>query len=742
MIEPGTIVGKYRLGRLVGEGGMGSVFAATHLGIGTQVALKMLKREVVAVPSIAERFMREARAAGQLKSEHVCKVLDIGRTDDGLPFMVMELLEGCDLATAVRRDRPSISAAVSYIMQACVGLAEAHRRGMVHRDIKPANLFLTTRNGAPCIKILDFGIATAPRDESHPNLTSAEMVMGSPNYMSPEQISSAKNVDPRSDVWSLGVSLYELSSGRLPFREPTFTALSIAIATEPHLPLAEVPAELARIVERCLAKRREDRYADATELLAALTGFCTAPSKRVTAPEDRIASPPSEKPGRSRRLQVGVAILVALSAVVGIVLYARSSRTSTDRAREAFGRWSSHWNAARDCLFGSKRSDDIDLQLELHLLLDGKPKSPEACDPWLTNQGSGGAESTLSALGSDDFASVDVYDAILHLRKTIAELRCEGDDCAVSALRTVNDADLRVRKAFGMPADPGSPFTPIEVADARKVQTPNRDADLAGWKLVHGSPGGGQSRLTKETQQDWYLDTGPHGDHAPVNGIPDARDPIVWAHNDSVVRYFRSVGERSWPKTNVFGVLLAEAQEKRLDIVAYADPRAAKGALVWTVLVPESRPPAQRLPFDGEVAWQCLVGDTLWVRGDKQLLRFVRGAAKPDAFEVVSAVEDGPTTCSPTRIVVSEANKPRSVECTLERRACEPVALPGGTTLYAGDELVTIEPSRTNRLARVHRRGHASTIVRVPGGDQLTDVFAANGRVRAKTKRGEVVEVP
>ena len=275
MVQGDVIDGKYRVEALIGEGGMGRVVAATHLAIGSTVAIKILKKEALATPEVPKRFLREARAAGRLRSEHVVKVIDLGTLPTGEPFMVMEMLHGKDLGQHLDIGGPiPIPFAVECVVQACEGLAEAHSHGMVHRDIKPANLFVTNRpNGAPLVKVLDFGIATAAAGDFDHRLTATQSVMGSPSYMSPEQLRAARDVDARSDIWALGVTLYEVISGKQPFVGASLTALSISIVSDPHRPLEGQPRELVKIIDRCLAKDASARFANVAELSTALAPF-------------------------------------------------------------------------------------------------------------------------------------------------------------------------------------------------------------------------------------------------------------------------------------------------------------------------------------------------------------------------------------------------------------------------------------------------------------------------------------
>jgi serine/threonine-protein kinase len=273
-----VVAGKYRVDRVLGEGGMGIVVAATHLHLEQKVALKFLLPSMAAEADIVQRFLREARAAVKIHSEHVARVLDVG-THEGSPYMVMEYLEGGDLAQvlAVRGALPA-GEAVGYVLEACEAIAEAHALGIVHRDLKPANLYLAQRpGGKPAIKVLDFGISKAPAATTDDILTKTSAVMGSPSYMSPEQLVSAASVDPRADVWALGVVLYEMLTCALPFTAASMPELVGAIlqrAPRPIEALREgVPLGMRAIVDRCLQKDPAGRYANVAELARALLPF-------------------------------------------------------------------------------------------------------------------------------------------------------------------------------------------------------------------------------------------------------------------------------------------------------------------------------------------------------------------------------------------------------------------------------------------------------------------------------------
>jgi len=277
MVESGAVLhGKYRIEQVLGRGGMGVVTRALHLDLDKPVALKLLRRDVLQNQDAVERFRREARAMGQLRSEHVCQVFDVGMLDDGTHYMVMEYLEGKDLGLILREQKHLAPGfAVDLALQACEALAEAHALGLVHRDIKPSNCVLTAgTDGAPLLKVLDFGIAKA-LGETDDGITTSQSIIGSPSYMSPEQMRSSKHVDVRTDIWALGVVLYELVSGRRPFQGDSFAGLCLAVTTMPMLPLDDIalPDGLASIIARCLEKQPDQRIGSMAELSAALAPY-------------------------------------------------------------------------------------------------------------------------------------------------------------------------------------------------------------------------------------------------------------------------------------------------------------------------------------------------------------------------------------------------------------------------------------------------------------------------------------
>jgi serine/threonine protein kinase len=280
--SPGSeLVGRYRVIRTMSAGGMGTVVEALHLQLAQRVAIKFLLPDLCSQRDAVTRFLREARSTVQIESEHVARVTDVGTSEEGVPFLVMEYLEGLDLSDVLEREkRLPMAQAVSMVAQACDAIAEAHSLGIIHRDLKPSNLFWTVRrDGSRILKVLDFGISKAITEMSVGGAfaTGTATVMGSPHYMSPEQVRSSKHVDPRADIWSLGVILHELLAGETPFKGESLPGVLASIVADPPVSLRlarpEVPLGLEAIVTRCLQKERSQRYPSVPELARALSTF-------------------------------------------------------------------------------------------------------------------------------------------------------------------------------------------------------------------------------------------------------------------------------------------------------------------------------------------------------------------------------------------------------------------------------------------------------------------------------------
>jgi len=340
-----VVADKYEVEGFLGRGGVGVVVAAHHTTLGVRVALKMLRAEIAHDPDVAARFQREARAAAKLRSAHVARVMDAGSTEDGRSFLAMELLEGRDFGAILKEGALPIADAVDYVLQACDAVAEAHALGIVHRDLKAANLFLTKgADGAPLVKVLDFGLSKVTGRASRSELTSESHVFGSLHYMSPEQMRSSRDADERSDIWSLGVILYAFVAGRVPFEGKFLNEVCAAVLTGAAAPLAslrpDVPPALAQVVSRCLQIEPVDRFASVAELARALAPFAPrgaerlARIERLARSDARASSAPRaeplptarpaeptivDPPRRSRAPALGVALGALALAIVAFV---------------------------------------------------------------------------------------------------------------------------------------------------------------------------------------------------------------------------------------------------------------------------------------------------------------------------------------------------------------------------------------------------------------------------------------
>jgi eukaryotic-like serine/threonine-protein kinase len=314
--EGDVVDGKYRVAGRMGSGEMGTVYAARDLQRGTDVAIKALRAEMLENEDAVERLRSEATAVSRIASEHVVRVLDAGSLATGAPYMVMDLLQGQDCAQVLDECGPlPIDQAVALVAQACAGVACAHALGIVHRDLKPSNLFCVRgSDDRPLVKLLDFGISKVdPGARSAPNRpVTYHGVFGSPYYMSPEQWRNTNEVDAATDIWALGVILYELLAGQVPFPGNSVGEIALGATTKPPLSLREhreeVPPELEQVVLKCLAKDKGARYRDVAELSSALATYIersVAASEPATAASSAPTPAPDVRPTQPRIARVG-----------------------------------------------------------------------------------------------------------------------------------------------------------------------------------------------------------------------------------------------------------------------------------------------------------------------------------------------------------------------------------------------------------------------------------------------------
>jgi serine/threonine-protein kinase len=309
--EPGSLIsGKYRIVRLLGDGGMGSVYEATHEVLGTSVALKFLFPHLARIPGLTERVLREARVSATIRSPHVTQVTDVDQLPNGVPFLVMELLKGESLQRLLNRvKRLPRDQAIDFGLQILMGLEAAHALGVVHRDLKPDNAFVTQLSGGPVIKLLDFGIAKVRTSSEYKNLTRPGAVMGTPEYMAPEQAFSADQADTRSDIYSVGVMLYEMLSGQLPAAGSTPQEIAGNVIAGRVTPIEQhnlsLPQGLVNLIHRAIKPKPEDRVASAVEMRRALASFAgelSAAGRAATTfpPAEKHTPPPMTNQGTQK----------------------------------------------------------------------------------------------------------------------------------------------------------------------------------------------------------------------------------------------------------------------------------------------------------------------------------------------------------------------------------------------------------------------------------------------------------
>ena len=345
------LASKYQVERVLGMGGMGVVVSAKHLILGERVAIKFLLPQALAREDVVKRFIQEGMAANRLRGEHIGRVHDVGRLESGAPFLVMEYLDGKDLGAVLRDGGPlAVEVAVDYVIQACEALAEAHSSGIIHRDLKPSNLFLIQRlDGTPSIKLIDFGISkilVPGADGDAGEMTATAVMMGSPLYMAPEQMASARDVDGRADIWSLGIILHTMLTGAPPFRAPSVMQVyELIVQGAPPIrkQRADVPEGIETTILKCLQKDRRQRFADVGELADALAEF-GAPEARFIAERikrilstrstrDSIAAPAPDSDAKIPVVAVTPAAIAATEPAEGAADAVRHSSRSKGSGR-------------------------------------------------------------------------------------------------------------------------------------------------------------------------------------------------------------------------------------------------------------------------------------------------------------------------------------------------------------------------------------------------------------------------
>ena len=350
-VKTGSVVnGRYLIGEQLGSGGMGSVYAAHHVQLGTKLAIKVLLPELLSDEAAIERFDREARAAAKITDENVVRILDVGQLESGAPYMVMEFLEGQDAAIHLKEHgRLPIDQAIDAMLQACAAVAAAHALHIIHRDIKPSNLFFVPRSaGRPLVKVLDFGVSKilVGGNNETGQVTKTGSILGSPGYVPPEQWFSSRAADKRSDIWALGLVLYEFLTGRLPFDEVSIPILATKIAYEPAPPPSqlrpEIPPDLEQVILRCLAKSPDDRFQDVAALAEALEGC----QRRLQGQGDSSVNHPLRlNPAVLDQWRRSIppwmqaaSVVLALAAMVGLGSVFRGHKNSTLESRASAAR--------------------------------------------------------------------------------------------------------------------------------------------------------------------------------------------------------------------------------------------------------------------------------------------------------------------------------------------------------------------------------------------------------------------
>lgn len=362
----GRTVGKYTLARLLGVGGMGRVYEGVHSTLGKKFALKFIDKES-ATPEAMQRFHREAQAASAVDSAHIVDIFDFGTSDEGQPYIVMELLRGEDLGHHIRRlGRLDLGEALRTTAHVLRGLARAHDAGIVHRDLKPDNIFLVERDDDPCFaKILDFGVSKIQRpDIVSKTITREGAVLGTPVYMSPEQAQALPDVDSRTDIWAVGAILYECLTGSPPYSGATYEAVIVAICTrdadDVRLHNPEVPEGIVNVLKRALCRDKQSRFASARDMLDALVAESDGllPTSLKSDSLKRAIIRPVSNPGNKGSMSLAAVSTVAATPVArgsgsgsGVTTVGRASRTYLVAGAIAIGLggvFAGVWYANRD----------------------------------------------------------------------------------------------------------------------------------------------------------------------------------------------------------------------------------------------------------------------------------------------------------------------------------------------------------------------------------------------------------
>ncbi|HVV81610.1 MAG TPA: serine/threonine-protein kinase [Kofleriaceae bacterium] len=323
-----TLLGRYTIHRKIGQGGMGVVYEATHTLIGKRVAVKVLLDKYARKEQIVARLEQEARLASAIGHEHIIDITDFGQTDDGRTFVVMEFLEGESLAEILAREGPLPEERILAVaIQVAGALGAAHAKGIVHRDVKPENVFVLRRKDRDFVKVVDFGISKSLRasdghDEESPRLTQTGMVLGTPLYMSPEQARGDEELDARIDVYALGVIMYEIATGRVPFTGANYLSIiSQVLNEEPKPPRAlrpDLSDEVEAIILKAIEKDRDRRYQSTEEMLADLTALHDDPTHSTQ--RARISGPRRSRLARGSNLRLAAWIAVVSAIVAGVAI--------------------------------------------------------------------------------------------------------------------------------------------------------------------------------------------------------------------------------------------------------------------------------------------------------------------------------------------------------------------------------------------------------------------------------------